>query len=958
MLTTGTDNFTGTAANDTFTANVGVFINQDGKADNIDTLQSVDNLVGGAGIDTLSVTAAGGNVALGSLSGIEVMNVRSLGALTVDTAAVAGLTNLNVTGAVGVVQATAAATTDVSVALVENGSGGALANTINGGNNVTVTATNQGATANHDTITVGATTAAAGNVVVNSTGAAYTAATAAATLSAINVTGGKEITVTQRAAADTAAAASDASNATITQGVVTITGNASTTAVTVRQDAAVAAVNATATTGGVTETASVRFSALVANDTVTIAGLTFAATTAMTAAQAAAAFANLVNNAAFAAPASITLGDTQSAGSAARGTYTGVFTGWTSGAAVGDTVVFTSTTANSGLGADLVTAGTLGTVTTIQGKAHDAGLAGGRMGVVAGAVTVNDASGTIKTITIDGVGAANASTNTTTVLETLNLSNVAAGATVTVADTAATLALNVQGLGTSTTDATLTITAAPLTLNVNSIGNNFVNLNAAATKVLNVSGTGVFDADLSANLAALETVRVTESAGLMLKADVASTLKSVDTTGTTGAVTATINGGLATYTGGAGVDTVTLVTAAALTKAIDLGAGDDTLSFGAVLVTGSTAALSGGAGTDTLSMSVTAADALDAKAQTFYTGFERLTLNNSFGVNETITAAETLTLNLENLGFTNFVTTSGTNQLGKVDTLILDRMATNGTVVLTETGAVQVNVADAAGSTTDVLNVQVRSAGALVAGTLTAANVETINVSGVDTDAVAHANSLTLTAAQATTVNVTGAPALTLTLTGSAKVTTIDGTAMTGGLTVQSVNTTSATTIRGGSGADVLTAATGTTADVLIGGAGNDVLVANAGLSVLTGGAGADVFRVATASLNVNSHATITDFAVGDLLQFGSTDITAFASAAVTLAGTAVFQDFANAAINSLATGEAGWFQFGGNTYVVADMGEEGTAFVNGQDFVVMLTGLVNLGNASFNDTHNTIALI
>ena len=143
---------------------------------------------------------------------------------------------------------------------------------------------------------------------------------------------------------------------------------------------------------------------------------------------------------------------------------------------------------------------------------------------------------------------------------------------------------------------------------------------------------------------------------------------------------------------------------------------------------------------------------------------------------------------------------------------------------------------------------------------------------------------------------------------------------------------------------------------MLLGGAGNDILVANAGLSVLTGGAGADVFRVATASLNVNSHATITDFAAGDLLQFAG-GITAFASAAVTLAGTAVFQDFANAAINALTTGQAGWFQFAGNTYVVADVGAESTSFQNGQDFVVMLTGLVDLSNASFNSTHHTIAL-
>jgi S-layer protein len=291
-------------------------------------------------------------------------------------------------------------------------------------------------------------------------------------------------------------------------------------------------------------------------------------------------------------------------------------------------------------------------------------------------------------------------------------------------------------------------------------------------------------------------------------------------------------------------------------------------------------------------------------------------------------------------------------------------MSTNGTVVLTAGGLVTVNVTDAAlvASTADVLNVVLSSTGNLSAGTLTAANVETINISTVDTEVVQtkNVNTLTLTADKATAVNLTGAADLTLTMTGSTKVTSIDGSTMTGGLTVTSLNTTAATTIKGGSGNDVLTAAQGAgvvTADVLLGGAGNDTLVSNAGLNVLTGGAGNDIFKIGVASLNVNSYATITDFAAGDLLEM--TGISAFKSAAVTLGGTAVFQDFANAAINSLATGEAGFFQFGGDTYVVADLGlTVSTSFVDTEDFIVKITGAVDLSNASFNDTFNTIALV
>jgi S-layer protein len=441
-------------------------------------------------------------------------------------------------------------------------------------------------------------------------------------------------------------------------------------------------------------------------------------------------------------------------------------------------------------------------------------------------------------------------------------------------------------------------------------------------------------------------------------------LKSIDSTGTTGAVTAAIDGTLTTYAGGAGKDAVTLLTGTALTKAINLGAGDDTLVFGAA-VTGSTAVLNGGDGVDTLSMSAANADTLDASKQTFYTGFERLTINNAPGTDDA--TATTLTLNLDNLGFTNYVTTSGTvfgtaGNAGTNDTLVLDKLTTNGTVVLTATGLVTVNVTDAAlvASTADVLNVVLSSTGNLSAGTLTAANVETINISTVDTEAAPqtkNVNTLTLTADKATAVNLTGAADLTLTMTDSTKVISIDGSTMTGGLTVTSLNTTAATTIKGGSGNDVLTAAVGTTADVLQGGAGSDTLVANAGLSTLTGGAGNDIFKIGTASLNVNSYATITDFAAGDLLEM--TGISAFKSAAVTLGGTAVFQDFANAAINSLADTEAGWFQFGGDTYVVADLGLTfSTSFVNTEDFIVKITGAVDLSNASFNDTFDTIALV
>jgi len=371
-------------------------------------------------------------------------------------------------------------------------------------------------------------------------------------------------------------------------------------------------------------------------------------------------------------------------------------------------------------------------------------------------------------------------------------------------------------------------------------------------------------------------------------------------------------------------------------------------------VTGSTAAVNGGDGTDTLAMSVANAVALSAGKQTFYTNFERLSLYGG---------TADATVNLTNLGFTDFVTVTGT---AAATTLTLGNTANSATVVsnAANAGTVVVSVPTAVDPTTDVLNLTLQLTTAdRDHGTFTVANVETVNLTSTDASPTTitgassiQTNSVVLSANSATAINLGSSNAHTaLTLTGSTKVTSIDGSSMTGNLTVTSLNTTSATTIRGGSGRDTLQMATGTTADVLSGGAGNDKLTANAGLGSMTGGTGNDLFLIGVASANVNSYSTITDFSSDDLIQISG--ISAFKSARVTLGDTAVFQDFANAAILALGAGESGWFQFGGNTYIVADLGGNGTAFTNGEDFIVKLNGLVDLTTATFNDTHDTIGI-
>ena len=985
-LTTGADVLTGTGGNDKFVANLGAFIDPtDGSTKSVETFQDVDRIDGGAGIDTLSIVTKGGatKIALPPVAGVEIITVESQGALTIDSSSIEGVTNLNVTKAAGVVDATAGATTDVTVALKEAGTT-ALANLVNGGKNVTVNATNLGTTnATSDTIAVGGVTAAKGNVVVNASGAKYDAAGADLTLGNITVTGGKTITITQKATSDAAAAASATANHVVTQGNITANANADTTAIVIKQDAAADGADAEFTTGGVQESTSVKFGALKAGDTLTLDvdgatvtdstttpatvtgnGETFTLTAKadMTAAEVAAAFASLIKTSA----GNFGTGDTQGGAVFSKATYSGKITGWTTGAANGDTVVFTSTSSTksdvtdlaftTGVAATGTFGGTAPVQTKTQGHAADGNATDGEMAVVAGTVTVANGAA-LKTVTVNGYSdAGSAITGSNTVLDTLNLSN---GGAFTVSNAAATLAVTMEGV-----DGAFTQSAGAATLNVKSVGNNTAALNAASTTALNVSGSGRLTATGS-SLANVKTITVTETAGLTLGSATAgytalTALESVDASATTGNVTLALDATKATYLGGKGTDTVVLTQTAAATKAIDLGDGNDTLQFANGSIAVQTGSVKGGAGTDTVSLNTASAVSFGG-SNAFVTkldGFERVTINDA-------TAADA-TVNMDNLAF-NYVTTTG-SATGM--TLTLDKFVNDGTVVLTAAGSVAVAVKDAATGTADNLNVIARVASDVNHGTLTANSVETIKLSTLDTTPVSpttgaatiNTSTLKLVADSVTTLTIDGNANETLVLDATtAKLATINASALTGKLSVDLAAQSSgvAVTVTGGSAADTLKASIGLNAkaDVLNGGAGNDSLFAGSNGATLTGGAGNDLFVAATGNKEANTYSIVTDFQAGDLLQVNATS---FAKLSANLnASTSSFTNFVNAAMEQADAGQAVWFTFGGNAYVVVDngTGNGGLTFENGVDTIVQLTG-VDLTNASFNTTYGTIALV
>ena len=218
-LTTGIDNFTGGAGEDTFSST--------GAAT---TLTSLDKLDGGAGNDTLNVTATAAidttAAVLAEVKNIETANLVSTASVTANTSGWTGLTKLTTSG-VGAQTVTAATTTDVTTTSATTA---ATTVAVQGGKDVTVSATGL---KGGGVINVGTVTAPKGAVSVTTTEDSTSTTGASA---AVNVTGGTSVSVTNNL--------TGAVNNTITGGAVTINGSADTTSVTVTQTKAATAAAA------------------------------------------------------------------------------------------------------------------------------------------------------------------------------------------------------------------------------------------------------------------------------------------------------------------------------------------------------------------------------------------------------------------------------------------------------------------------------------------------------------------------------------------------------------------------------------------------------------------------------------------------------------------------------------------------------------------------------------------
>ena len=360
----------------------------------------------------------------------------------------------------------------------------------------------------------------------------------------------------------------------------------------------------------------------------------------------------------------------------------------------------------------------------------------------------------------------------------------------------------------SSTDAEL---AAVVTANLGLTGDALTAGNAylEAQFAADAAGRGKAVLDAMNALAGLESDATYGAAAASFNANVVA---SYEYSANTANTTVGVAGAGSSYTLTSAVDTLTGTTGGDTFTASYTTAGGMTYQ--------SNDSVDGGEGADQLNVSVGTTGAAQAAA-----------LSNVETVKGIFTAAGTLSL-LGATGVTS-VNASGSTAVANITNMSSD--VANLTMENTGQNATFAYTAAAVAGSSDSATLTLTN---VTAGTAVVAGVETLNV--VST---LGANALTaLTAANATTLNISGDQTLNL---GAANTvaTTIDASAMTAALTVNTNNSV-ATTVTGGAGNDKITATGGSAVkETIDGGAGDDTITYTANLGstdVINGGDGTD----------------------------------------------------------------------------------------------------------------------
>jgi hypothetical protein len=656
-----------------------------------------------------------------------------------------------------------------------------------------------------------------------------------------------------------------------------------------------------------------------------------------------------------------------------------------------DITGFTNVTANATSG-DVTLDSDTATSITVNGGAAVALTDVSTDADVLNSVTVDGASSTVS-VTGDAV-------------TTVSLSDISAAGGYDITATAGTRTLTasvdgvIQGAGGAVDFDDVTATSVVLNA-TGSASHLEVEFDAATSLTVNAA------ADLeviAGDITALTNLTVTGAGDFTSDVSGGAALTTVSAGTSTGAVDVTIAATATAVTTGAGDDAVTQAAALGATQVINTGAGDDTVSLVAASALTAGATVNGGAGDDALILDDEVVSGATANTQeAVISNFEEIKIATTLQENVNManlddiqkltfmgdTEAQTVSgLNSgATLGFeattTAKVTATVTNALtGTADELnvVLTATAakTNAGIVVANIEKLNITATDsdddttdadithtitAIDSITDLTTVVIGgSAGLDITSPLTA--VTSVNASantvGVTVDFTGNDEDITFTGGEGDdTIDATGDGDNTLTLGNGANTVTDTGdgdNTITGGDDIDTITVgDGANTVNAGADDDVIELGNG--ANTVNAGEGDDDITFGTGLNVITGGAGVDTFTMSTTNTNANTYTTIRDLGDGETIVFATPGASAvFTADAITLADTAAFNDFLEAAAAGAGDTDGGivsWFQFAGNTFIVND-NSDSTTFDAGTDEIVKLTGLVDLSDSAFGAADGT----
>lgn len=621
-------------------------------------------------------------------------------------------------------------------------------------------------------------------------------------------------------------------------------------------------------------------------------------------------------------------------------------------------------------------------------------------------------AGKITSVEVDGYRDLQIDANSLTTLKVAHGGNVTIENGSLSTPVATTLNLTVNDLNSSISDQ-----GVYQTLNlVGGAEDSYLYFTLNALKTLAVSGSGSVSIN-SLTAPDLQTITVTGSGGTYVYAAGLASLATLNGATATGSITATVDATVTAITTGSGADSIRF-DGTSITKAVDAGAGDDTVTLGYGAAT-PVATITGGLGTDTLAM--WADDAASASGSSAFagkvTGFERLLLS---------TSTTNATVDLAMLGGYHYVLLD--NSAGKVT---LNGLASGDTVVMQAELAVTTIGSTAFGNASDSFNLKILSTSSGDFGDVGTTGVETFNIVMDNTSATpvgGYLNSLHLLDTATKVITMSGDNGVRL-RTESTALTTVDASGLTlgdfrwtaGALTQAAtikgsatgeniVNFAAATggtiTYEGGSGNENINATNGLATNIIHLGGGVNYFIGNA--ASVTAGSGDDYIRVdnagATIDAGAGSNRVLINGADGSTITTGTGDDQVFVNGGrnvidvgsgadyveiSTAAGTSatVFTEITGIGVGdkvfivsnhaavmgaeltgqttlagylALANDVAGttntlhWFKLGSDIYILSDV-SDATTFTAGADSVVKLVGAGSLNVSAATVTNGLI---